>query len=66
MTVISILIFARAGVIRMGPALVMMSEAVLGSYFSAKVAKRLDSRLVRWGILLWAMILTGFTFWRYY
>ena len=65
MTVISILTFARAGVIRMGPALVMMSGAVVGSYFSAKVAKRLNSRLVRWGILLWANILTGFAFWKY-
>ncbi|MGB9142573.1 MAG: sulfite exporter TauE/SafE family protein, partial [Aestuariivirga sp.] len=66
MTLISIVIFARAGVIRFLPALVMMSGAVVGSYFSAKVAMRVDQRLVRRAILVWAVILTGFAFWKYY
>ena len=66
MTLISIVIFARAGVIKFLPALVMMSGAVVGSYFSAKVAMRVDQRLVRRAILVWAVILTGFAFWKYY
>ncbi len=66
MTLISIVIFARAGVIRLGPAVVMMSGAIVGSYFSAKIARRVDPRLVRNGILVWAMILTAFAFWKYY
>jgi uncharacterized membrane protein YfcA len=66
MTLISIVIFARAGVIRLGPAVVMMSGAIVGSYFSAKIAKRVDPRLVRNGILVWAVILTAFAFWKYY
>ena len=66
MTLISIVIFAQAGVIRFGPAVVMMSGAILGSYFAAKIAKRIDPRLVRNGILVWAVILTGFAFWKYY
>ena len=66
MTLISIAIFARAGVIRLGPAVVMMSGAIVGSYFSAKVAMRVDQRLVRKGILAWAIILTCFAFWKYY
>jgi uncharacterized membrane protein YfcA len=45
MTLISIIIFARAGVIRLAPALVMMSGAVVGSYFAAKVARRVDQVL---------------------
>ena len=65
MTLISIVIFARAGVIRLGPAVVMMSGAIVGSYFAAKIAKRVDPRLVRNGILLWAIILTAFAFWKY-
>ena len=44
MTLISIVIFARAGVIRLGPAVVMMSGAILGSYFAAKIARRVDPR----------------------
>ena len=66
MTLISIVIFARAGVIRLGPAVVMMSGAILGSYFAAKVARRVDPRLVRNGILAWAVLLTAFAFWKYY
>ena len=66
MTLISIVIFARAGVIRLVPALVMMSGAILGSYFAAKVARRVDPVLVRRAILVWAVILTGFAFWKYY
>jgi len=66
MTLISIVIFARAGIIRLGPAVVMMTGAILGSYFAAKIAKRIDPRLVRNGILVWAIILTAFAFWKYY
>jgi len=66
MTLISIVIFARAGVIRFGPAMVMMSGAIVGSYFSAKIARRIAPRFVRRGILVWAVILTTFAFWKYY
>ena len=52
--------------IRLGPAVAMMSGAIVGSYFSAKIAKRVDPRLVRNAILVWAAILTGFAFWKYY
>jgi uncharacterized membrane protein YfcA len=66
MTLISILIFAKAGVIRLVPALTMMTGAIIGSYFSAKVAKRVSQPLVRRAILIWAICLTGVAFWRYY
>ena len=66
MTLISIVIFAHAGVIRFLPALVMMSGAIVGSYFSAKIARTINPRLVRRGILVWAIILTCFAFWKYY
>ena len=65
MTLISIVIFARAGVIRLGPAVVMMSGAILGSYFAAKIARRVDPVIVRRAILAWAVVLTAFAFWKY-
>ena len=43
-----------------------MPGAIVGSYFSARFAKRIDPRLVRNGILVWAIILTAFAFWKYY
>ena len=66
MTLISIVIFARAGVIRLVPALVMMSGAVVGSYAAARIAKRVDQKLVRKAILVWALCLTVLAFWKYY
>lgn len=65
MTLISIAIFARAGVIRWVPSLVMMLGAVLGGYVTARFAKRMPPHLVRRGILIWAFCLTGLAFWRY-
>lgn len=47
-------------------AAVMRTGAILGSYFSAKIAKLANPRLVRNGFLVWAIILTGFAFWKYY
>lgn len=66
MTLISIAIFARAGVIRWLPSLVMMSGAILGGYITARIAKRMPAGIVRNGILLWAVCLTALAFWRYY
>jgi uncharacterized membrane protein YfcA len=66
MTVISIVIFARSGVIKIGPALVMMSGAIIGSYFSAKIARSVNPVIVRRAILVWAVVLTCFAFWKYY
>jgi hypothetical protein len=66
MTMISIVIFAQAGIIRWGPSLVMMAGAVTGGYFTAKVAMRIPHRIVRRGILVWAFCLTALAFWNYH
>jgi uncharacterized membrane protein YfcA len=66
MTLISIVIFAQAGIIRWAPSLVMMAGAVTGGYFTAKVAMRIPHHLVRRGILVWAVCLTALAFWRYH
>lgn len=65
MTVLSILIFAQAGVIRWVPSLVMMSGAIIGGYVTARFAKRMPAKLVRNAILVWAVCLTGLAFWKY-
>ena len=66
MTVISIAIFAQAGVIRWIPSFVMMGGAMIGGYFTAKVAMRIPHLYVRRGILVWAVCLTALSFWRYH
>jgi uncharacterized membrane protein YfcA len=65
MTVLSILIFAQAGIIRWLPSLVMMAGAVCGGYVAARVARRLDPIVVRRGITAWTICLTAVAFWRY-
>lgn len=66
MTLISIAIFAQAGVIRWLPSLVMMAGAMMGGYFTAKIAMRLPHHYVRRGIVVWAVCLTALSFWRYH
>jgi uncharacterized membrane protein YfcA len=66
LTLLSIVIFAKAGVIRWVPSLVMMSGAMIGGYFTAKVAMRIPHAQVRRGILVWAVCLTALAFWRYH
>jgi uncharacterized membrane protein YfcA len=66
MTLISIAIFARAGVIRWLPSLVMMAGAVTGGYVAVHVARRLPPQLVRNAILVWAVCLTALAFYRYF
>ena len=66
MTIVSILIFARAGVIRWLPSLVMMSGAMIGGYATARFAMRVPAAMVRNGILVWAVCLTALAVWRYH
>ena len=65
MSVFSIVIFAKSGLIQWLPSLVMMAGAVLGGYAMAKLARRVPADKVRMGILCWSILLTLFSFWRY-
>lgn len=65
LTVISIAVFAQSGIIRWLPSLIMMGGAMVGGYFTARVALRLPLHIVRTGILVWAVCLTALAFWRY-
>jgi uncharacterized membrane protein YfcA len=64
-TIVAIVLFARAGVIRWLPSLVMMVGAFLGGYFMIRVARSVPQNWVRWGILAWSIALTAIAFWRY-
>ena len=65
MTMVSVMILAKSGLIRWLPSLVMMAGAVVGGYGMSKLARRMPADKVRLGILLWSMVLTGYAFWRY-
>lgn len=66
MTVISIVIFASTGVIRWLPSLVMMAGAIAGGYGMVNIARRMPALVIRRGILVWAIVLTGYAFWKYF
>jgi uncharacterized membrane protein YfcA len=65
LTVISIMIFAGAGIIRWLPSLVMMAGAIAGGYGAVSFAKRLSPHVVRRGIVVWAVCLTAMAFRKY-
>ncbi len=65
MTIIGIVIFSSSGLIRWAPSLVMMAGAIVGGYGMSKLARVLPADKVRLGILVWSVILTAFSFWRY-
>lgn len=65
MTFISIAVFVGSGMVRWGPALVMMAGAWIGGYGMVRIAKTLPHAAIRRGILVWAVVMTAYAFWRY-
>ena len=65
LTMISIVIFAKAGIIRWAPSLVMMAGAITGGYVAVSFARRLSLQAIRRGLLVWAVCLTAVAFWKY-
>jgi hypothetical protein len=66
MTVVSIVIFMGAGLVRWLPSLAMMAGAITGGYAMAHGARRVPAHIVRNGILGWSVLLTVYSFWRYH
>jgi len=64
-TLIGIILFASFGLIAWRPALVMAAGTALGGYASVKLAHRLPRPVLRIGILIWAVVLTLYSFWVY-
>ncbi len=65
MTLISIVIFVGSGLVRWAPALVMMAGAWTGGYAMVKIAKSLPQQTIRTGILVWAVVMSVYAFYRY-
>ncbi len=65
-SLVAIALFIWNGIIDWAPSLVMMAGAVCGGYVAVKIARRIPAQAVRKGILLWAAVLTGVAFWRYF
>ena len=63
MTVASIAIFIVADVIRWAEVLPMLLGSVIGGYAAARVAQRLDQRLIKWFIIVWGVAVTTYFFW---
>jgi uncharacterized membrane protein YfcA len=64
-TIIGIVIFARAGVIRWRESFAMMAGAIIGGYAMIRFSRKVPPWLVRNAILGWASALTVYAFWRY-
>jgi uncharacterized membrane protein YfcA len=64
-TVVGILLFASFSLISWVPALIMAIGTTLGGYASMRLAHLVPRSLLRSGILLWAVVLTLYSFWAY-
>lgn len=61
---IAVVTFAFAGDVAWGPALVMLVAAVTGGYSGARLAQKLPSELVRKGVVMIGVIISGVFFYR--
>jgi uncharacterized protein len=64
MTAASIVIFVVADVIRWPQVLPMAVGAVIGGYAAARLAQRLDQRIVKYFIIVWGVTVTIYFFWQ--
>lgn len=64
-TVIAVVLFAHAGVIRWLPSLIMMAGAIIGGYCMISLSRKVPQGWVRGAILCWAVLLTAISFYRY-
>ncbi|MDP9138663.1 MAG: sulfite exporter TauE/SafE family protein [Pseudomonadota bacterium] len=63
-TLVGIVLFWWQDLIAWLPATVMATGAAIGGFISAKVGHLAPRHMLRNGILLWAVVLTGYAFWR--
>ena len=60
-----IIIFLPSGHVVWSYALPLFAGAMLGGYSTVRFIKRIPERAVRNAVLVWAITLTGFSFWKY-
>ena len=66
MTTVSVAVFIAAGAVAWRETLLMMAGALPGGYWGARLAQRLDPAKLRWSILMIAVGLTIYYFWKVY
>ena len=65
MSVVSLGIYIWSGHIAWLAGLPLVLGVIIGGYASIRVIKRIPERIVRLGVLAWAVLLTIYTFWKY-
>jgi uncharacterized protein len=58
-------IFIASGLIAWPHAFIILAGTMVGGYAGIRYARRVPERALRYGILAWAVVLTGYSFWRY-
>ena len=58
-------LYIASGLIVWSHGLVVVAGTMLGGYAGIPYARRVPERVLRLGILAWAVVLTGYSFWRY-
>lgn len=64
-SVIGAAIFIASGLIVWPHGLILVAGTIAGGYAGIRYARRVPERTLRFGILAWAIVLTGYSFWRY-
>lgn len=65
MSLVSLVIYIASGQIAWLMGLPLVAGVIIGGYASIRFVKRLPEMLVRRGVLVWAIGLTIYTFWKY-
>jgi uncharacterized protein len=64
-SVIAAAIFIAGGLVVWSHGLVVLAGTLAGGYLGIRYARKVPDRTLRLGILAWAVVLTGYAFWRY-
>jgi uncharacterized membrane protein YfcA len=64
-SIIGTVLFTAAGLVSWPHAAVVLGGTLMGGYLGIHYARRVPERALRLGILAWAVMLTGYFFWKY-
>jgi uncharacterized protein len=64
-SLIGVAIFIANDLVVWSHGIVVVGGTIMGGYVGVRYARRVPERTLRLGILSWAVVLTGYAFWRY-
>ena len=64
-SIIGAAIYMASGLVAWTHGFVVLAGTMAGGYLGIRYARRVPERLLRFGILAWGVVLTGYAFWRY-